>query len=114
MHEYNRKEGVIGEALAQRYLKKKGYKIVECNYKNSIGEIDIIAKQKDSYIFVEVKARSSYAYGNPCEAVTPYKQNKIRRVAEIYINQHRLFDAPCRFDVVEVLGEEINHIENAF
>lgn len=114
MHENNRKEGAIGETLAQKHLKKQGYKIIECNYANSIGEIDIVAKQKDCYVFVEVKARSTYAYGRPCEAVTPFKQNKIRAVAQVYIKQHRLFNFPCRFDVIEILGEEINHIENAF
>ncbi len=114
MKEYNHKEGVVGETLAQKYLKKMGYKIIECNYSNLIGEIDIIAKQKEYFVFIEVKARGTYAFGRPCEAVTPYKQNKIRKVAQIYIKQHRIFNAPCRFDVIEVLGEKINHIENAF
>lgn len=111
---FNRVNGVSGESIATKYLKDKKYKILECNYKNFIGEIDIIAKDRDYLVFVEVKARSTSAFGRPSEAVDWRKQNKLRMVANVYLKEKHLFDTPCRFDVVEVLGREINHIINAF
>ena len=110
----NKIKGAQGENLALNFLKKKGYKILAQNYVNTIGEIDIIGERKGVLIFVEVKNRSSAKFGLPREAVTPYKQNKIRQVALGYIKFNNLFDKPVRFDVIEVLGEEISHIEDAF
>ncbi len=109
--------GKKGEILAQNYLKKLGYKIIATNMKNNIGEIDIIAKHKKTIVFVEVKTRISNAFGYPAEAVDERKQQKIRAVAELYLQQNKLTNAPCRFDVVSVLGDEdykIDHIINAF
>ena len=65
-------------------------------------------------MFIEVKARQTLAYGRPSEAVNHYKQQKIRSVASLYLVKNNLNDSPCRFDVIEVLDGEINHIENAF
>ena len=90
---------------------------IELNYKNKIGEIDIIAKDKNYIVFVEVKARMSKMFGDPTEAVTDYKQQKIRAVASMYLLTHKLTEQNCRFDVVAVLGDddmEIRHIINAF
>lgn len=109
--------GKKSEIIASQYLQKKGYKIIEQNYKNKIGEIDIIAQDKDYLVFVEVKARISCAFGDPLEAVNLKKQQKIRNVAQLYLMKTRKTNANCRFDVVTVLGEEdreINHIKNAF
>lgn len=109
--------GKANEIIAKNYLKKKKYKILLCNYKNKIGEIDIIAKQKDYIVFVEVKARTSGAFGNPVEAVDERKQEKIRRVASLYLLQTKQTNANCRFDVISILGNEdaeITHIEDAF
>lgn len=110
--------GKIGEIIATDYLKAKGYKIIVNNYKNPFGEIDIIARDKDYIVFVEVKTRMSRAFGDPAEAVNYTKQNKIRQVASLYLKQHRMLEANCRFDVVAVLGQagdnDIRHIENAF
>lgn len=114
MKRLNKVVGGKGEILAEKYLKKNKYQIIEKNYRNKIGEIDIIAKDKSTLVFVEVKARETVVLGRPCEAVTPYKQNKIRGVASYYLMINNLSDADCRFDVVEILGEEINHIKNAF
>lgn len=111
---FNRVKGISGESQAVKYLKKKKYKILQQNYKNAIGEIDIIAKLKETIIFVEVKSRLSLEFGRPAEAVDARKQNKIRLVAAAYLKQNKLLDQPCRFDVIEVLPDEINHIENAF
>ena len=106
--------GTSGEVLAKKFLKKKGYRIVEVNYVNKIGEIDIIAKQGETIVFVEVKTRSSLKFGLPSEAVGFYKQNKIRSVALSYLKTTKNLETPARFDVIEVFGEEIRHIENAF
>jgi len=112
MKQFNKIKGDVGEELAAQYLKKNKYKIVERNYKNKIGEIDIIASQKKTIVFVEVKARTTDAYGLPCEAVNSTKQRKIRLVAEEYLKTHKAED--IRFDVIEVLDGEINHIADAF
>lgn len=106
------------EALATSYLKKNGYKIIVNNYKNSIGEIDIIAEDKDDLIiFIEVKGRISRKFGDPVEAVNYYKQQKIIQVATLYLKIKKKLDSSCRFDVISVLGdndEEIRHIKSAF
>jgi len=114
MKRLNKVKGCKGELLAEQYLKKQKYKILEKNYRNKIGEIDIIAKEKETLVFVEVKARETVIFGRPCEAVTPYKQNKIRGVANYYLMLNGWSERDVRFDVVEVLDGEINHIQNAF
>ena len=114
MKELNHVLGVQGELLAKDFLTKKGYKILKLNYKTKIGEIDIVAKFKDTYVFVEVKDRQTKRFGMPREAVTPYKQNKIRTVATQYLLANKLMDSKVRFDCVEILGDTITHIENAF
>ena len=110
--------GKKGEIIAKSFLEKKKFKIIETNYKNKIGEIDIIAKDKDYLVFVEVKTRTSRAFGDPSEAVDDNKQFKIRQVAELYLIEKKLTEKPCRFDVVAILDNngdaEIRHIEDAF
>ncbi len=109
--------GTRGEIIATNYLINKGYTIIERNYKNKIGEIDIIAKQGQTTVFVEVKTRLSRGFGDPLEAVNYKKQQKIRNVASVYLMKMKKLNTPCRFDVIAVLGEtdeEIDHIENAF
>ena len=109
--------GKSGEIIVANFLKKKGYKILETNYKNKIGEIDVIAKDKDYTVFVEVKSRTSRAFGDPLEAVDIHKQEKIRKVATLYMMKHNLLDSLVRFDAVAILGKEdyqIRHIEHAF
>lgn len=111
----NKFEGAKGETLATAYLKEKKFKILEKNYSNKIGEIDIIAEDKGVLVFVEVKARQTLEYGRPCEAVDFRKQQKIRNAAQIYLMSTNKVDIDCRFDVIEILGDEIiGHIENAF
>lgn len=110
----NFEKGRNGEKLAEGYLRKLGYDILEKNYSIAQGEIDIIAKYEEYYIFVEVKYRKSLENGYPREAVGKVKQRKIKNVALYYISKNELLDNDFRFDVIEVLGNEINHIENAF
>lgn len=110
--------GQIGEKLASKYLKKLGYKILTNNYHNALGEIDIIAQDKDTTVFVEVKMRSSLSMGYPREAVEFHKQNKIRTVATQYLKSNQLLESNCRFDVVEIIGDSkdytMDHFKDAF
>ncbi len=106
--------GQVGEKRAAEYLKKKGYTIIEQNYKNKIGEIDIIAKDQEYIVFVEVKTRTTKVYGLGLEAVTFAKQQKIKKVAQVYLLQHHLYESNVRFDVVSVDYDGIEHIINAF
>lgn len=106
--------GLKGEFLARKYLKKNRYKIIKANYKNRIGEIDIIAEYKKQIVFVEVKTRTSTKYGRASEAVNSHKQHKIRNVATSFLMKKHWMERQVRFDVIEVYGKEINHIQNAF
>ena len=109
-----RREGIAGELAAAEYLKAKGYKILGMNFKSRYGEIDIIAQNGACLIFVEVKSRLGLGYGRPIEAVTPLKAGRIRKTAEYYTVSKNLLDRDLRFDVVEILRDEITHTENAF
>ncbi len=110
----NNIEGKKGEIKAVLFLKKHGYKILETNFKNKIGEIDIIAEKDGVIVFIEVKNRSTYRFGRPIEAVDFRKQNKIKKVAEIYLMIKNKYYNDVRFDVVEVSNDNLKHIENAF
>lgn len=113
----NKIKGASGEKLAVTYLKKNGYRILHKNYTTNIGELDIVATDDETLVFVEVKARSTDAYGTPAEAVTYTKRTKINQVASQYIKKFRLTGVMVRFDVIEVYLHEdgrINHIVNAF
>ena len=114
----HQKFGEKGEFLAVRYLKKNGYKILEQNYRTPLGEIDIIAKEKDTIVFVEVKSRKSIRFGSPKWAVTAKKQRKISMVALHYLKTKKQTDAKARFDVVSVISNQddsqIDIIKNAF
>ena len=117
----SRKEtGAKGEKLAARFLKRKGYKIVQRNYRCKLGEIDIIAKQDKTLVFVEVKTRQTAEFGPPQYAVTAAKRRQISRVALSYIKYENLMEQSCRFDVIAVTfpresrRPRIEHIENAF
>ena len=111
--------GKAGEDAAIRYLEKKGYKIVERGFRLLRGEIDILAYDRATLVFVEVKTRTSQAFGFPEESVTPAKQAQIRRIAQGYLAKHHLDHVNCRFDVLSVMmgGDRrviIRHFENAF
>lgn len=109
--------GSNGEEIACDFLEKSGYKIIEKNYRCKIGEIDIIAQDKDELIFIEVKTRSQRVFGNPVESVNDEKKNHIYRVAQYYIMLKKLERAKVRFDVIEVYiknsNVNINLIKNA-
>ena len=110
--------GKRGEELAEAYLAEAGYRIIERNYRCLFGEIDIVAEEGETLVFVEVKSRRSAAYGDPQLAVGPQKQKKISRISLHYLAEHHLRDRPARFDVVAVkllpAGHRIELIRNAF
>ena len=110
--------GKAGEELAVRYLKKKGYKVLEQNYTCPVGEIDIIARDKKTIVFVEVKTRRSMSYGSARLAITPRKQRKISMTALYYLKSNHQMNRGARFDVVTVQStgatQEIDLIQNAF
>lgn len=110
---HNRRLGLKGEAAARKYLKKQGYKILEKNYKTKFGEIDIIAEKDGTVAFIEVKTRTSEDFGAPREAVDKSRQTRYIRGATAYFCGREI-DCTVRFDVIEVLNGQINHIENAF
>ena len=103
------------EKQAADYLVQHGYEILEMNYRNRQGEIDIIAKEDDIICFVEVKFRSGTDFGRAAEAVNRKKQLTIVRVAQYYLMKHNYSEwTPCRFDVVAIEGENISLIRNAY
>jgi putative endonuclease len=110
--------GKQGEELALRFLKKKGYRLIQTNYSCKLGEVDIIAREKDVIVFIEVKTRTSTLFGPPQLAVTPAKQNQLSKVALNFLKEKKLEEAKARFDVVAILlgpdGEQIELIQNAF
>ena len=111
---YKKFLGRAGEVKAGEYLKKKGYKILKTNYKTHIGEIDLIAEDNGTVVFIEVKTRSDDRFGAPSEAVTIKKTQKYYKVAEEFLVRERKTDFPCRFDVIEIENGQINHIIDAF
>jgi len=110
--------GKQGELEAAKFLESKGYKIISRNFKCSLGEIDIIAQDKDTYCFIEVKARSSRDFGLPQEAVSRIKQRQISKAALVFLKENKLLDKKARFDVVSVIfkenSPEFDLITNAF
>ena len=112
--------GRQGEAAAAAYLKERcRYTLLEKNYRSRLGEIDIIARDGQTIVFIEVKTRRTALYGRPSEAVESRKQRKIALVAASYLSRKSWWNRPCRFDVMEVFVPSpgtcrINHIKNAF
>lgn len=110
--------GKLGEALALDCLKKNGYRIVETNYRCALGEIDIIATEGKTVVFIEVKSRKTDRFGPPQAAVGIRKQRKISMLAKNYLKEKKLSNARARFDVIAVRlrngNPKIEIIKNAF
>ena len=96
--------GRRGEQIAARYLRRSGYLIIARNYRAAGAEIDLIAIEDKTVVFVEVKARAGTDLGRPEEAVDERKQERIRRAAQVYATRHRVLEVPMRFDVVAITG----------
>lgn len=112
--------GARGEREAERFLRRRGYRIVARGARDRLGEIDLIAIDQGTIVFVEVKTRTSHAMGHPGEAVDLRKQRQLTRVALAFLKRHDLLEYPARFDVIAITWPEdqaepqIEHIRNAF
>ena len=111
--------GISGENLACEELARQGYAILETRYRTRVGEIDIVAQDGATLVFVEVKTRTSERFGPPAEAVTRRKQHRVVTMARWYLSEKHLHGCLCRFDVVTVLWRrgtdpEIEVVKNAF
>ncbi len=110
-----RQEGYIQEQRAEEYLKGKGFRILKRNFYSRYGEIDIIAKDGEYLVFVEVKYRKNDRSGHPLEAVDIRKQKRICKTADWFCKRYGYQDGiPCRFDVIGITMCDIQHVENAF
>ena len=119
MNSKNKTLGKTGEDAAATYLTKQGYRICQRNYRVPTGEIDIIAKENDTIVFIEVKTRRSLSCGTPAQSVGYHKQQKIIQTARWFLRQGQLEGCPCRFDIIEVyvFSEKtlkIQHLKGAF
>ena len=110
--------GASGEDMAEKHLKTLGYRILERNYRTQAGELDIIAKDGDVIVFVEVKSRRGLSFGEPELAVNFHKQRQLTRAAWMYLTRARSYNAPCRFDVVGIYkdggGTKVKVLKDAF
>ena len=111
--------GMEGEALAQNYLKKEKFRIVKKGFRLYRGEIDLIAYDGKTLVFIEVKARGPGALGLPEESVNIRKQRQIRKIAEGYMAMNKIDEVECRFDVISLVFDEngdysLNHYKDAF
>ena len=117
--QHNQNAGKLGEELAAEALQRMGYAILACRYRTRYGEIDIVAQDGDTLVFVEVKARRTDRFGTAAESVSRSKQRRIAAMALDYLNRINRPDAPCRFDVVAIDGlgtsqATVNVIRDAF
>ena len=116
----NKSLGTFGESLARQYLQSQGYQILEVNFRNKLGEIDLIAQDGKTICFVEVKTRQNLAQGQPYEAITPWKIRKLTQMATFYLkHKFRTLEILSRFDVISIVqgndnSTKIEHIKNAF
>lgn len=106
--------GRHGEDRAATWYRRRGYKVIDRNWRCPIGEIDLVVKRRGVVVFSEVKTRTSAAFGVGAIAVTPAKQQRLRRLAAAWLRSHRLRRRDVRFDVVAITGEQIEVYENAF
>ncbi len=111
--------GQASEAEAERFLRAKGFRILERNLRTGLGELDLVAEDRGVLVFVEVKARMSEAFGGALSAIDARKRAKLIKLASQYLAQRHLTDRPCRFDVVVVQGgasaaPQVHHVESAF
>lgn len=109
-----RAKGRDGEARAEEYLMTIGYDILEKNYRNRFGEIDIIARDGKTLVFIEVKTRNTDSHGLPVDAVDSRKKSRLGRVAISYMAEKKMSNLPCRFDVLSIYENRIELFADAF
>lgn len=105
--------GQEAERLAAAFLQAKGMTVLERNFRAKVGEIDLVAKDKDEVVFVEVRARASKDFGGAAASVVPAKRRKLIKAASLWL-QARGWEGPCRFDVVAVDAGRLEHLPAAF
>ena len=106
--------GALAEQRAAEHLQQNGYRIVDRNWTCRGGEIDRVCLDGDTLVFVEVRARADTRHGTPLETVVDLKRRRLIRAAEIYLHVKQRQDWACRFDVVAVTGDIVEHVEDAF
>lgn len=106
--------GLLYELRAARYVKKRGYRILEKRFRALDGEIDLVCCDGDVIVFLEVKARPNARLGAGIEAVHADKRRRLRAAASVYLKRHKLLDSPCRFDIIEFSRAGAVYMENAF
>lgn len=114
MSDYQKTLGSLGETIAARFLEQQGYKILQENWRCALGEIDLVAQDQDTLVFVEVKSRTNAEFGPPELSVTPAKQRKLIRLALAYTKRYGIKDKCLRFDVVAIKPEGPELIRDAF
>ena len=120
MKKYNKAIGAYGETIARDFLTTNGYKILDMNYRNRCGEIDIICKNNNIIIFCEIKSRYTDTFGSPIESITSYKQKQIIKLSEIYLLYKKYQNYNVRYDVIEIIFNnknasfKLNHLKDAF
>lgn len=120
MKKYNKEIGTHGESIAKNFLLTNGYKILDMNFRNKYGEIDIICKLNNIIIFCEIKSRYTNSFGSPIESITYYKQKQIIKLSQIYIIKNKFLDYNVRYDIIEIIFNNINasytlnHVKDAF
>lgn len=117
---FKQRIGKLGEDIACKYLENNRYKIIDRNFTCRQGEIDIVAKdeKRKELVFIEVKTRSNFKYGQPCEAINKEKKKHIYQASKYYIYKRKISNIAIRLDVIEIVIKNgkynVNHIEKAF
>lgn len=120
MKKYNKEIGTYGESIAKKFLITNGYKILDMNFRNKYGEIDIICKLNNIIIFCEIKSRYTNSFGSPIESITYHKQKQIIKLSQIYIIKNKFLNYNIRYDIIEIIFNNINasytlnHVKDAF
>lgn len=114
----SKQRGNLGEASAARYLESRGFRVLERNWRYRQWELDLVCRDGDTIVFVEVKTRRAGSMASPADAMTPKKRQKLVKAASHYLSQADLWDEPCRFDLAAVVDTgrsmDVEHTENVF
>ena len=114
----SRRRGNLGEDAAARYLESRGLRVIERNWRHRQWELDLVCRDGDTLVFVEVKTRRAGGMGSPADGLTRAKRARLVKAAGQYLTKHDLWDAPCRFDLAGVTDTgtsmDVEHIINAF